>query len=761
MKKAILSLSIGMILFASHLAYASTDQENVSILDSVAGVPEHSSPDPADDRALYRAEVERLYPQYIKEDEGDQLYSTFLADYQYRKFWSAYFDRSIQYLDLYQSLIQQEQLRKIDPELSKLDAMLYADLTRIYQSLDQIQNHLKPVVDFNRVIVDQIKFDQPYPLLDEEQGSAYRSALRNMNDVQNAEKKQLVLLAQMIDQYQDRVDEFAKIVSKRVKKQHQKNIDVLNRKVALIGHYLSAQLQGYDAFKATYSVLDSYDAEAHPAYAKKYQHAAQSEQNLKKVNAIMAVIAQEQSPDTASSEAPDQVGALQDSSQYCNYLWNGEERDEIAGYLGKTQQQYIRDCQEQKTKIQQFYKSQVFLEAVPQQTVTLPNMNAMGDFRRYGDDLYYTETEKNAVYRFNLVSFKEELLYQYALADDESGCMHNMCRGVGATDVVLSHDGQIIYVASLDYDQVFAIDLKTKQILQKFKVERYPRKLLLDQQGENLYVYNGVGNSISRIQLKSGKITTAALPANYQEHFCREIDMVFEPDQKSIRILGDWANRPFIYMNTADLSFFELNFDVPQKVLYTVDDYRSVVEFYQDSENQIGIYDQRIADLVSVINVQDAPSQDQDQDQDQDEQEDNRYTYRDVYTRSIPVMMGYLADQYFYYAEKANFNRFNSLNSALDQQDLDIYLLNLVDQTQENSQKVAFKLPSKPQHIELLENGKILILFAESYLNDQKILPQVLVFDPNDPATQQVFARNKTKRLAQSELKVIKLHQED
>lgn len=755
MKKAILSLSIGMILFASHLAYASTDQENVSILDSVAGVPEHSSPDPADDRALYRAEVERLYPQYIKEDEGDQLYSTFLADYQYRKFWSAYFDRSIQYLDLYQSSIQQEQLRKIDPELSKLDAMLYADLTRIYQSLDQIQNHLKPVVEFNRVIVDQIKFDQPYPLLDEEQGSAYRSALRNMNDVQNAEKKQLVLLAQMIDQYQDRVDEFAKIVSKRVKKQHQKNIDVLNRKVALIGHYLSAQLQGYDAFKATYSVLDSYDAEAHPVYAKKYQHAAQSEQNLKKVNAIMAAIAQEQSPDIASSEAPDQVGALQDSSQYCDYLWNGEEREEIAGYLGKTQQQYIRDCQEQKTKIQQFYKSQVFLEAVPQQTVTLPNMNAMGDFRRYGDDLYYTETEKNAVYRFNLVSFKEELLYQYALADDESGCMHNMCRGVGATDVVLSHDGQIIYVASLDYDQVFAIDLKTKQILQKFKVERYPRKLLLDQQGENLYVYNGVGNSISRIQLKSGKITTAALPANYQEHFCREIDMVFEPDQKSIRILGDWANRPFIYMNTADLSFFELNFDVPQKVLYTVDDYRSVVEFYQDSENQIGIYDQRIADLVSVINVQDESSQDQ------DEQEDNRYTYRDVYTRSIPVMMGYLADQYFYYAEKANFNRFNSLNSALDQQDLDIYLLNLVEQTQENSQKVAFKLPSKPQHIELLENGKILILFAESYLNDQKILPQALVFDPNDPATQQVFARNKTKRLAQSELKVIKLHQED
>ena len=96
-----------------------------------------------------------------------------------------------------------------------------------------------------------------------------------------------------------------------------------------------------------------------------------------------------------------------------------------------------------------------------------------------------------------------------------------------------------------------------------------------------------------------------------------------------------------------------------------------------------------------------------------------------------------------------------------EQRDLDIYLLNLVDQTQENSQKVAFKLPAKPQKIELLENGKILILFAESYLNEQQILPQALVFDPNDPAIQQVFERNKSKLLGQSELKVIELYRKD
>ena len=755
MKKAILSLSIGMILFASHLTYASTDQENASILDSVAGVQDHSSHDTAENTELYRAEIERLYPQYIKEDEGDLLYSGFLADYKYRKFWSQYFDRSVQYLDLYQTAIHQEQLRKIDPDLSKLDAMLYSNLTIIYQSLDQIQEELKPVVHFNRSIVDNIRFDQPYPLLNEDQASTYRSALHDMNDIQEAQKKQLVLLTQMIDKYQDQVDEFATIVSKRVKKQHEKNIDVLNRKVALIGHYLSAQLQGYDAFKATYSVLDSYDLEAHTTYAKKFQQAAQSEQNIKKVKAIMAAIPSGLDQSSAPPPQQSQISDLQQASQYCNYLWNGEEQLDIESYLGKTKQQYIHDCHEQKIKIQKFYESQVFLESIPQRIAALPNMNAVGDYRRYDDNLYYTETEQNAVYRFNLASLQEELLYKYPLAEDESGCEHNMCRGVGATDVVLSRDGQMMYVASLDYDQVFAINLKTKQVLQKFKVERYPRKLLLDKQGENLYVYNGVGNSISRIQLKSGKITTAALPANYQEHFCREIDMVFEPDQKSIRILGDWANHPYIYMNTANLSFFELNFDVPEKVLYSVDAYRSVVEFYQDSENQIGIYDRRVADIVSVINVQDEPSTNQ------DEQEDNHYTYREIYTRSIPILMGYLGDQYLYYAEKANFNRFNQLNSALDQRDLDIYLLNLVDQTQENSQKVAFKLPAKPQKIELLENGKILILFAESYLNEQQILPQALVFDPNDPAIQQVFERNKSKLLGQSELKVIELYRKD
>ena len=148
MKKAFLSLSIGLILSATNLTYATTDLGNTHTLDSVDGVQDHSRHDTVDTTELLRADVERLYPQYLKQGEDDSLYSGFLEDYKYRKLWSQYFARSEQYLNLYQIPVTQEKLREIDPDLSKLDAMLYPDLTRIYQSLDQIQNKLKPTVHF-------------------------------------------------------------------------------------------------------------------------------------------------------------------------------------------------------------------------------------------------------------------------------------------------------------------------------------------------------------------------------------------------------------------------------------------------------------------------------------------------------------------------------------------------------------------------------------------------------------------------------------
>lgn len=755
MKKTILTLCITTILSISSFTHAETlSQEQLNALNATIAPADYQEDEREDHSESFRTEVERLYPQYIKVDREDSLYSSFFSSYENRQVLSPYFGRSAQYLALYQSDLAKQPLRKINPDLSKLDALLYADLTKINLELEQIQKALAPYIVFNQTILNTIKFDQPYPLFTEKQARKYRNALDDMNDIDQQQQKKLVQLIKLIDQYQDKLDQFGSIVSKRVRKQHQENIDVLNNKALIISHYLDANIQAYEPFTHTFGELDDYAVENMPIYAKQYQRAAETQDNLNKVNALFAVIPNQkrgytQREKTASEQ---QIDTLLEKNESCTYLWREDDLSEMEYAVEKPKQQFIQDCNEQKAEIKKFYDQHVFVEAVPQQIASIDNINSMGDFHRYGDELYYTETEKNAVYRFNLKTLKEELIYQHPLAHDESGCDHNMCRGVGATDVVLSRDGKIAYVASLDYDQVFAIDLATKQVLQTFKVERYPRKLLLDQKGENLFVYNGVGNSISQIRLKTGKIKTVALPQNYQEHFCREIGMSFEPDQKAIRILGDWSNHPYIYMNVNDLSFYELKYDIPEKVLYQIDPYRSAVEFYRNSTMQVGIYDIRVAQIVSLITVEpDAFKTEVSED------DYSSYLYRYSSKKTTPILMGYLNNDYLYYVEHASFDRFGDLNRALQDNQLDIYLLNLVDQHSKETDKVTLKLPAKPQKIELLDNGKILILLPTDYMNDENAPAQVMIIDPKDPVTQQVLQRNKTKLLGHSKLEVVDL----
>lgn len=758
MKKTYLALSLGIILSIGQPCYAESEDTSASAYaDASMGEHVHSEPDAEESSQSFRADVERLYPQYFKIDADDSLYSQFVEDYKNRQFWTKYFTRSAQYLNLYKTTLSNTQARKIDPSLSKLDAMLYSDLTQINLEFAQIQKALSPYVEFNQVILNNIQIDQPYPLFNDEQGSNYRYALNDMKEVQEKQQEKLLQLTKHIDQYQEKLDEFGSIVSKRVRKQHQENINYLNQQALAVGHYLTANIKAYDAFIATYHELDNYDAEHAPSYAKQYQRAAQTEANIKKVKALLAVIPSEQEAQQKSSALEQEMDQLKGATSYCSYLWRGDDFSEIAYYVEKLKQQFLNECAERKTEVRKFYDQHVFVAPVPSQIAPIQNMNSMADFKRYGDDLYYTETEKNAVYRFNLKSLKEELIYEHRLPREEDGCDHNMCRGVGATDLVLSHDGKTAYVTSLDYDQVFAIDLATQQVVQKFAVGRYPRKILLDAKGSNLYVYNGVGNSISRIQLKSGNIKTVALPDNYQEHFCREIGMSFEPDQKAIRILGDWSDHPYIYMNTDNFSFYELNYDIPEKVLYQVDPYRSVVEFYHDSTIQIGIYDIRVAQAVNLILVEEDAFKEKDPDSDTYVY----HRYQDLASKTQPVLMGYLGDDYLYYVEQANFSRFDDLNTAFKAENLDLYLLNLVDQRQQDSEKVTLKLPSKPAKVELLENGKILILLERGYIDDASVPAQVMIIDPKESNTQQILESNKSKLLSHSKLDVIDLYSKE
>ncbi len=760
MKRTCLSLSIALLCCITSMSYAdsthsdmnSEQQQNEQYDDGEASEEAQKKIE----GELFRAEVERLYPQYIKTDASDDRYSEFYQDYQSRAMLSRYLERAVHYLKLYQSHINQEQLLPVDPNQSKLDALLHTELNNIYLSLENIQVQLKPVVHFNQVVVDTIRFDQPYPLfVDNDQVSTYEYGLRKLRDVRDEQKTQLLMLTAKVDQYQQKVNQYSLIAPKRIVKRHLENVAVLNRKIELIGHYLATAQSSYDVLQSTYGLLRYYEIEDSPVYAEHFRQVAQSPANLQKVQTLLTAVPNDETEDRPERAPPVSFESVAEMSEYCPQLWGGDSLADIQEYIGeRLPSNFVQNCEKERLRIRQFFKQQVFLATVPQPVQQIQHMNAMADYRRYGDDLYYTETEKNALYRFNLKTGTEQLLYQYDLPKDDSGCSHNMCRGVGATDVVLSKDGKIAYVASLDYDQVFAIELSTGTVLHKFKVERYPRKLLLDEKGEYLYVYNGVANSISRINLKNQDIKTVVLPSNYQEHFCREIGMAFEADQQTIRILGDWPNNPYVYLNVKDMQYDQKDFDLPENALHQLDEHRTVVKFYQDSKNPFGIYDRRIAGVVSLIRVlPDASTTVSGLNEEPD------YVIRELIDMTrVPKMMGYLGDQYVYYVENPDFEeKFGAIYKALDDSQQTVYILGLIDQTQPNAAPVHIQLPANPNKVELLEDGRIMILFEIDYTDETNMPTSVLVFDPEDVEIQRVFAQNKSKVLGQSVLKVIDL----
>ena len=81
----------------------------------------------------------------------------------------------------------------------------------------------------------------------------------------------------------------------------------------------------------------------------------------------------------------------------------------------------------------------------------------------------------------------------------------------------------------------------------------------------------------------------------------------------------------------------------------------------------------------------------------------------------------------------------------------------MIDQTQPNAAPVHIQLPANPNKVELLEDGRIMILFEIDYTDETNMPTSVLVFDPEDAEIQRIFAQNKSKVLGQSVLKVIDL----
>lgn len=754
MKKTILAISISLFFpcysFAQdHEASAASAAKDMSYEDEELERKKYDE--------QFRAEVERLYPEYIKIDAEDELYAKYVDRYKDRDLYSHYFQRAYENLNNYQKALADKKFKELNPKKSKMDALVYLDVQKIYQDLESLQNEFKQNVNFNAVILDTVKVDQPFPGLTYSERRKYESALSNMFYDQREAKRKIEQLVQDIDSYSSKIEQFSAIESRKQLRSHLNNISDLNFQILFLSHYFNAQLNAEKAF--TYAITENSEYFL-PQQMKKVEAFIQSAENREKVKTLFAAIPPNEGSKQRSYEEDQILSRFESEASQCENFWTNKEIDKSELQERKlTRAQFIAQCDQTKKDIRQELNEKVFLDEVRlSQEGILTNLDYLQDFNRYGNTLYYTETEKNAVYQFDLNTLKEELIYQKTLPQDDGGCTHNMCRGVGATDIVLSPDQKYAYVASLDYDQVSVIDLKTKQIVKNYKVERYPRKLLIDEKGEYLFVYNGVANSISRIRLKNDEIKTVALPTSHQEHFCREIDLKISPITGHLQILGDWSNDPYVYMDTKEMVFWSNILEVPHPIIQEIDQYRYLVSYQEQSTENYGVYDLRLNSIVQNLYLK--PTQ-----MDQSDHYDINYydhTYIDRY--------GVLGDQYRYFVVNGGTEKYQSLYTALKNEENELpsqFNLHLMKIDEKEPKQISFKLPNQPVDIELLSQDKILVSFADhSNLNsehdhDISWPKKIAIYDLKDPKLQSIVQNNASKVFAKFTVDLTKFEPKD
>lgn len=767
MKKNILALSLALFLPVTTMSFAQEyDSRDVKEAAADAALVASTHVDAAqhpvlDDHGLdserveqesseqylarMRSEIIRLYPDYVKEDPEDTMFYQYLEHYQNRQQYVPFLNQAQQSMQKYLSHNQMPKLRALDADESKLDAFLYEDLAKIYAEVERIQQHVNPYLIFNQTILKQVDFHAPLPALSEQDHRRYHNAVDSMYNTYKKQANALALLVNQIDIYNQKINKFRNIASKRIYKAHQDNMNQLNRFSLVLGHFLNAQLKSENAISIASRGYNKYQAEDHPLWAKKFIEYLNSKQNQQRIQPLLAHL-----PDPKSLYGVDhlavQLQELSTIQQRCQTNWFDENDAQFVVNDQIDQAKIQRYCQKNQQTLQQVLDNQVQVKALSYQSADIPHLNFLGDFRVYGHDLYYTDSEKNAVYRFNIDTLKEQLIYQHALKVERDGCDHNMCRGVGATDVVLSKNGKIAYVASLDYDQVFAIDLSTQHVIEKYDVERYPRKLLLDESGENLFVYNGVANSISKIQLVSGKIQTQALPASHQGHFCREIDLSFSPISGDIKILGDWPTDPYIYMNSQDMSFYQSDIEVPYDEIYLHDNYQYIVKISERDGDIFAVYDLRLNRLTQHVGMS------------SEQEEDDSYYRRLEQTHTLHSM-GDLGTLGHYFVEQVP-EQMTSSDEDEHGRTPYIYLMHLQQGKGVSAVTHSFKLAFQPYKVVAFADQKIMVLAAEDGYSQRTPTGKFAIYDLNSASNQGVLASNGQKLQAQTALTFEDLTQE-
>jgi len=149
------------------------------------------------------------------------------------------------------------------------------------------------------------------------------------------------------------------------------------------------------------------------------------------------------------------------------------------------------------------------------------------------------------------------------------GCPGNMCRGRGAAGVAVSPDERYAYVASMREDSVVRIDLTRGTIVDSVKVGRFPRTVLASFAHDKLYVFNGVGDSISVVGLSQWpkSVKTLSLGGSAQANgmpFGRTLSMWLSSDgntlyahaiQKNAIVAFDTASDAVVHTYPVDSGF--------------------------------------------------------------------------------------------------------------------------------------------------------------------------------------------------------------